>query len=144
MRAHHYGLTVSDLERALDFYRDTLGLEEIGRSKIESDRLGEVVGVEGVSADMAFLDAEGFILELFEYHPAGDRVLAGVQTSNDVGAHHLAFQVEDADEVYEDLSDEIDFINPPQVGGTGAYVAYLHDPDGNTVEIIEGSLVDRV
>ena len=30
---HHLGLTVADIERAIEFYRDTLGMTLVGRSQ---------------------------------------------------------------------------------------------------------------
>lgn len=142
MNAHHYGLTVSEMATALEFYRDKLGFEELHRADIGPERLGEVVGVDGAEADMTFLDANGLVLELFEYRPAADPIYDGKQQSNAVGAHHLAFEVEDADVTYERLSEEVEFVRPPQTGGTGAYVAYMYDPDGNVVEIVDRGSMD--
>lgn len=142
MNAHHYGLTVSDMEEALVFYRDALGFAELHRADIDPERLSEVIGVEDVEADITFSDADGIVLELFEYRPAGDSIHDGNPQSNDVGAHHIAFEVDDADAVHESLADDVEFVSPPQKGGTGAYVAYMHDPDGNVVEIVQRGSMD--
>lgn len=137
MNAHHYSITVSDLEKHLEFYRDTLGFDEVYETELDSERFAEVVGVEDATADMIFLDGNGILIELFEYHPDGGRIRETPQSSDMIGAHHIAFEVEDADETYEALSDDVEFVNPVTIGGTGAKAAYMYDPDGNVVEIFE-------
>lgn len=142
MQAHHYGLTVSNLDQALEFYRDKLGLDEIHRTGVDSERFSKVVGVSDASAEIVFLNGNGLVVELFEYDPEGERIHDDKQKNNNIGAHHIAFDVEDLDDWYKQLSEDVEFVNPPQEGGTGAYAAYLFDPDGNVVEIVEGDSID--
>lgn len=137
MRAHHHGLTVSDIDEAVEFYRDTLGFEEKHRTHNEGEQFSTVVGIEEAEAEMVFLEAGGMYIELFEYVPPGRDLHQGKQSNDDIGAHHVAFAVEDLDSWYEDLSDEVEFVNAPVEGGTGAKVAYMYDPDGNVVELTE-------
>lgn len=141
MKMHHYGLTVSDLEKSLEFYRDTLDLKELHRTKVGSERFSKIVGVDNAEAEISFLDANGVIIELFEYRPTGKRVHGEKQQNNDIGAHHIGFNVEDVNEWYEKHSDSVEFINPPQ-SGPGANAAYLYDPDGNVVEILESETIN--
>jgi catechol 2,3-dioxygenase-like lactoylglutathione lyase family enzyme len=42
--AHHYGVTVSDLDRSLAFYRDRLGMEVVDRLSLDGDAFGRFVG----------------------------------------------------------------------------------------------------
>ncbi|WP_251329683.1 VOC family protein [Haloplanus pelagicus] len=134
--SHHYGVTVSDMDEALEFYRDTLGMEQMDSLSFASEEFSKFVGVEGVDVDLTFLDADGCAVELLEYHePPGGDANEGV-SNNDVGAAHFCLEVDDIDAVYEDLSDEVEFVNPPQTLANGAEVAYMHDPDGNIVELL--------
>jgi len=135
--SHHYGVTVSDMDEALGFYRDTLGMETDAELSFASEEFSKFVGVENADVDIVFLDAGGFAVELLEYnHPPGGDANEGV-SNNDVGAAHLCLEVDDIDEVYDDLSGETEFINPPQTLENGAQVAYMYDPDGNVVELLE-------
>ncbi|MFB6112824.1 MAG: VOC family protein [Halodesulfurarchaeum sp.] len=135
--AHHYGVTVSDMERALGFYRDTLGLEEGDHLAFDSEEFSRFVGVDGADVDIVFLDAEGCAVELIEYHdPPGGNANEGV-SNNDVGAAHFCLEVNDVEAVYEDLEDEVTFVSEPQTLDVGVSVAYMKDPDGNIVELFE-------
>ena len=96
-----------------------------------------VVGVEDADVEIVFLDAGGCAVELLQYNnPPGDDANEGV-SNNDVGAAHFCLKVDDIESIYEDLSDEVEFINPPQTLETGAQVAYVYDPDGNVVELLQ-------
>lgn len=64
--ATHYGLNVSDMETALSFYRDELGCTVTRRFPISAVQ-GDIIGVNGVEGEIAFLDANGFEIELIAY-----------------------------------------------------------------------------
>jgi catechol 2,3-dioxygenase-like lactoylglutathione lyase family enzyme len=144
--AHHYGVTVSDMDEALEFYRDTLGLETVSEGSIErgtedGEKFSKFVGVENAEVDVVFLDAGGCQVELLQYHtPAGTNVNEGV-SNNDPGASHFCLQVDDIDAVYEDLSDDVEFLYEPITLSKGVRVAYMFDPDGNIVELSDRSRV---
>ncbi|WP_129113921.1 VOC family protein [Halegenticoccus tardaugens] len=136
-KSHHYGVTVSNMDDALEFYRDTLGMEELDQLSFASEEFSKFVGVEDVDVELVFLDANGCAVELLEYnHPPGDDANDGV-SNNDVGAAHFCLEVDNLDSVYDDLRSEgVEFINPPQTLDNGAEVAYMYDPDGNVVELL--------
>lgn len=134
--SHHYGVTVSDMDEALGFYRDTLGMEVVDQLSFASEEFSKFVGVPDTDVDITFLDADGCAVELLEYNnPPGGDANEGV-SNNDVGAAHFCLAVDDVESVYEDLSDEAEFLNPPQTLSNGAQVAYVFDPDGNIVELL--------
>lgn len=136
MEAHHYGLTVSDMAAALEFYRDTLGFPVVYTTELSGEAFGDLVGVPDAAADVVFLDAGGILLELFAFHPTGDRLHEGAQSNDQIGAHHLAFVVDDVDARFEEIRDDVDFLTAPQPGGTGITAAYVYDPDRNVVELV--------
>ena len=68
--ARHAGITVSDLDRALDFYCGKLGLELRTRRLYEEREIAEIVDVpEATAWDIAFLRIPGsdVEIELLEY-----------------------------------------------------------------------------
>src|SRR6266508_6522784 len=112
---HHTCYTVSDLERALRFYRDVLGCEVIAEQEKQGGYLAEIVGYPDAHVRMAHLRVPGadHVIELFEYlEPAGGR--ADVEPRN-VGSSHLCFLVDDLPAYYERLRESgVDsFVSPP-------------------------------
>ncbi|RBI60324.1 VOC family protein [halophilic archaeon] len=134
--AHHYGITVSDLEESVAFYRDTLGMDELEQIGFDDEAFSRFVDVKDVDVDIVFLDAGGCSIELLEYENGGGNANEGV--SNDtIGASHFCLAVDNVDRQYKELSDSIEFVSEPQTLENGAQVVYLYDPDGNTVELLE-------
>ncbi|GAA0309110.1 VOC family protein [Halarchaeum salinum] len=137
LAAHHYGITVSDLDDSLAFYRDVLGLDVLTEFAVGGEAFAEGVGVEGASADFAHLDAGGARVELVEYDPAGDDVRGGMV--NDTGAMHLGLSVPDIEAFHDSLPDDVETIAPgPRTTESGTTILFVRDPDGTPIEIVEG------
>lgn len=137
---HHHGVVVSDLERSIRFYRDVLGMEEVTRFATDPERFGPLLGVAGGAADVAFLDADGFLVELEEHADSARNVNEG--SADDVGVSHLCIEVDDIGATYKELADDVEFVSPPgRASDSGAVIAYFTDPDGNLIELIESPAV---
>lgn len=136
---HHVGLSVSDLERSLHFYRDLLGLGVIGITG--QQEVGSVVGIAGGRARFADLDAgNGQLVELIEYGTGSE---GPPPAPNRAGTPHLSLRVRDLTAVLEELA----AAGFPPLGERatlsdgvwdGCTVVYLRDPDGAIVELLEG------
>lgn len=119
-RLNHAVLYVRDLDRAVNFYREAFGFEEIGR---EGGR-------------MAFLRAEGGS----NHHDLGLMEVGANAPSPPPGAtglYHLAWQVARI----EDLQAmEVHLANMGALAGRSDHGAtkslYAHDPDGNEFEVM--------
>jgi catechol 2,3-dioxygenase-like lactoylglutathione lyase family enzyme len=135
LTAHHVGLTVSDLDRAVEFYRDTLGLELLSRFSVGGAAFATGVGIPGASADFAHLDADGARVELVAYAPEGDERSDG--ELNQPGATHLGLEVDDLDTFCADLPEDVPTISEPQTTESGTRICFLRDPDGHLVEVLE-------
>lgn len=134
--ADHTGVIVSDLERAVTFYRDGLGMDVVDRFDVEGPGLSTAVGAENVAGSFAILDAGGARLELVEYEPSGaDRTGAAV---TDTGSFHLGLSVDDVDAAVADLEgrEDVTFVSEPQTTGSGTRIVFLRDPDGNLIELL--------
>lgn len=136
VETHHVGIVVSDLEEALSFYRDTLGLEVESEFTLSEDGIGTAIGVEGATGQFAHLDGGGTRVELIEYEPAGDD--ASAAAINQLGAKHVGFAVDDIDAFYEDLPDDADPVSDPQRVEVGSDILFFRDPDGNFIEVVDG------
>jgi lactoylglutathione lyase len=143
----HTGLTVSDLDRSVAFYRDLLGLELISQWESSQPYLRTVVGYPDAELRIALLrlppgtdGAPGHHIELLEYRrPRGTR---GDANTYNPGNGHVAFMVENLEAIYADLRAKgVRFKSPPvQIThgrNTGAKAVYFFDPDDITLEMIE-------
>jgi catechol 2,3-dioxygenase-like lactoylglutathione lyase family enzyme len=133
---HHVGTTVTDLDRAVDFYRDVFDLAVLARFTVSGDAFGTGVGVPGATGHFAHLDGGEVRVELVEYDPEGTDAVAA--TVNQPGAKHLALGVDDARAFYRELPDDVTTVSEPQTTETGATIFFVEDPEGNLVEVIEG------
>jgi lactoylglutathione lyase len=117
----HVMMRVEDLEETLDWYGTHLDYEEKGRW--EADTFTNVyLGPEEVHD-------EGALLEITYNHDDRTYELGD-------GWGHIAVRVDDVDDAYEQLMDEgvEDYRDPDSCGGSYAFVT---DPDGHEVEIVE-------
>ena len=135
----HTGIVVTDMEKALAFYRDLLGLKVAKDFKEEGDYIDSISGLSGVRVRMVKLTADdSSMVELLQYlsHPrqAGDN-----PQICDIGCSHIAFTVDDIDKEYRRLSKNgVRFNCPPCISPDGyAKVTFCHDPDGTSIELVE-------
>jgi catechol 2,3-dioxygenase-like lactoylglutathione lyase family enzyme len=135
-------LTVDDVDSALAFYRDALGLEVVMRQEKKGGYLAPITGYPDAHILMAHLKAPGgsHRFELFQYlAPAGERT--PVEPRN-VGITHVCFVVDDIHEACERARGAgAEFYSEPIEIDTGAnaggYGVYLRDPDGITLELFQ-------
>jgi lactoylglutathione lyase len=137
----HAGITVSNLDRSLDFYCGVLGLELRLRRLYHEREIARIVDVpEATAFDIAFLRIPGTTveIELIEYQGCERTGWDGRPC--DYGTGHFALAVDDIDALYEDLAARgVVFRSPgavEQVSGprSGGKSVYLHDPDGYIIE----------
>lgn len=110
---HHIGITVSDLEKSIKFYKDLFDFEVI-------DKLS--------NAGQAFLKVGDIIIGLYE--------VKGYKR-NENSQDRIAFFVDEED--FEDALDELEELGSEIIYGpenirNGQVVVFL-DPDGNQVEL---------
>ena len=67
---HHVGLVVPDLDAAITFYGELLGMEVIERDRWRAPDLAvdQAVGLTGSSADGVMMRGSGSFLELWRYY----------------------------------------------------------------------------
>jgi catechol 2,3-dioxygenase-like lactoylglutathione lyase family enzyme len=135
LTAHHVGITVRDLDRAVEFYRETFGLDVLSRFTVTGEAFATGVGVPGATGRFAHLDADGARVELVEYDPEGTD--AAADAVNQPGAKHLGLAVDDVRAFYDDLADDVETLSEPQTTSSGATILFVEDPEGNLIEVIE-------
>lgn len=135
LRAHHFGVTVTDLDRAVEFYEGALGCDVLDRFTVSGEAFSEGVGVDGATGSFAHLDAGDARVELVEYDPAGDDRTGG--HVNQPGEKHLGLAVDDLDAFYEGLPAAVETLSELQTTESGTHILFVRDPEGNLVEVVE-------
>lgn len=136
----HTALSVSNLERALTFYRDILGfkVERILEPAPERD-LGRINGLPGCTARIAHLTLGPCMLELFEYLNPRGKPIPQDKTQADLGFIHIGLTSTDVKGDYEKLKAlGVEFYGEPVEFRPGVWVVYFQGPDGETVELRQG------
>ena len=140
--ADHTGITVSNLERSLAFWRDVLGFELSHRAHQKGDLAAEITGVPGAEIQLAVLKTPtGHKIELLEYLAPADHTHLEPRPC-DIGSVHIALTVDDLDAVLGAIAPfGWKVAGEPQTlalgPNTGRRVVYVRDPDGTTIEFMQ-------
>ncbi|MFO8114551.1 MAG: VOC family protein [Halorubrum sp.] len=136
---HHVGVTVSDLDRAVDFYTETFGLTVAAEFAVGGEAFADAVDVDDASADFAHLVADGggseTIVELVAYEPEGEPTPDS--ELDRPGAIHLGLSVDDVEEFYLTLEDDVRTLSEPRTTESGTTILFVVDPDGNLIEVLD-------
>lgn len=124
----HTSIRTSDMDRSIDFYTKLMGLKLLSRLEIPQN-----------DAEIAFLqdpDGKGARLELTFFRKQKNFVQAEYEERV---FDHIAFEIKDMEETLSvmrkskvTISDE-----PYKLGPTGPVIAFIEDPDGTLIELIE-------
>ena len=126
---HHAGLPVTDLERAIGWYRDGLGLEHTTTARVpEGVEIAFVVDRAGSGVELFALDlppAEGW-----------DGPIPALRRRTG----HVAFSVDDLDGAFARAlaAGGRAVWEPRPSPKPGQRIAFVADPDGNLVELMSG------
>ena len=142
VKTAHTGVTVSDLDRSTAFYRDVLGWKVSDPVTIEGDYFENLTGVDDCKINVVFVDAPGgHTIELLHYERGGTGKVSDLRPC-DAGHLHLAFQVEDINEVLAAFKQGgWEPVNPPRIKTEGRRIGscaiYTRDPDGVYLEFMQ-------
>jgi catechol 2,3-dioxygenase-like lactoylglutathione lyase family enzyme len=142
LAADHTGITVTNLERSLAFWRDVLGFELSHRAHQTGELAAKITGVPGAEIMLAVLKTPtGHKIELLEYLAPSDRNQVEPKPC-DVGSVHIALVVDDLDAVLSAIAafgwQTAGTAQTLTVGpNAGRRVVYVRDPDGTTIELMQ-------
>ena len=122
MRILHTCLNVSDLDRSIKFYTENLGLKFVSRREIKQN-----------NAEIAFLKDEGCgAIELTNWRDKK------TLTEGD-NFDHIAFGVDEVEATIKQLREKGVTIamEPYSLQGSSSKIAFIKDPDGNWLELIQ-------
>jgi methylmalonyl-CoA/ethylmalonyl-CoA epimerase len=125
-RIDHIAIAVEDIDKALLFWRDALGLP-----------LTHIEQVPTQKAQVAFLPAQGCEVELVRPTEEGTGVARFLQKRGP-GMHHICFEVDDIEGCLARLKEQgIRLIDEsPIIGSGGRRIAFIH-PEGAQGVLVE-------
>jgi lactoylglutathione lyase len=124
----HTSIRTSNIDKSIDFYTKLMGLKLLSRHEISQN-----------NAEIAFLqDPEGKSakLELTFYKKQKKFIQADYE---DRLFDHIAFEIKNMDKTISKLRNEKVMITdePYKLGPAGPLIAFIEDPDGTLIELIE-------
>jgi catechol 2,3-dioxygenase-like lactoylglutathione lyase family enzyme len=128
MRLHHVGLSVGDLDAATAWYERALGY--VVDFRAQTPTMSVAMGHLPDGTGFELLDRTGSV--------AGAQRLQPDEALLTRGFGHIALQVDDLDETYARLLDAgAEQVWPPrQSPEPGVSMSFVHDPEGNLIELI--------
>ena len=121
---HHIAIICTNYKVSKNFYIDVLGLKvirEVYREARDSYKLDLAIG-------------DHYVIELFSFPSPAPRP----SRPEAAGLRHLAFEVDDLDEVVTELQNKEVVVEPIRVDEfTGKRFTFIADPDGLPLEFYE-------
>ena len=136
---HHVGITVTNLERAIEWYGKVFGLAPGVALEVSGPSGERVLRLPKHIHRAALLPVGNFAIELLEFEPTRKPM---EMRQDDIGYVYICFAVDDLDDVYARLTAAgIDFHTEPLIADegqlAGSKFCVMRDPDGKTIELIE-------
>ncbi len=141
---YHTGFVVEEMDRSVKFYTEGVGLSIDADMDLSGYGLEQVVGYKDARIRAVMLKThDGQILELLQYiEPKGEpREESQQYPRHLIGAAHLGFMVDDADDSFKKcIALGGQQLNPVVQVLDGLKACYLQDPDGNWIELVEDAV----
>jgi catechol 2,3-dioxygenase-like lactoylglutathione lyase family enzyme len=139
------GITVDDMDRAIDFYTHVLTFEKVSEREVSGEDYEHLFGVFAMRLHVVRMRLGDESIELMQFLAPRGRPAPADSKSNDRWFQHVAIIVSNMDEAYARLrSFKVEHASSgpqrlpdsnPNAGGIKAF--YFRDPDGNHLEILE-------
>ena len=139
------GITVSDMDRAVDFYSKVLTFEKVSDVEVSGENYEHLEGVFGLRMRVVRMKLGDESIELTEYLAPKGRPIPADSRSNDGWFQHIAIIVSDMDKAYAWLrQNKVEHASSgPQrlpewnKNAAGISAFYFKDPDGHPVEVLQ-------
>ncbi|MBI2688709.1 MAG: VOC family protein [Acidobacteria bacterium] len=139
------GITVSDLDRSVEFYTRVLTFERVSEREYAGEAYEHWHGVFGMRARTARLRLGDEFIELTEYLAPQGRAFPETSRANDRWFQHVAIITRNMDEAYALLrkhrvrhaSTGPQTLPAWNVNAAGIKAFYFRDPDGHALEVLE-------
>jgi catechol 2,3-dioxygenase-like lactoylglutathione lyase family enzyme len=137
------GMTVSDMDRAVEFY-SALTFHKISDVEVWGDQFEHLEGVFGARMRTVRMQLGNEYVDLTQYLAPPGRPIPTDSRSNDLWFQHVAIVVRDMDQAFEKMRAlKVQFVStgpqtlPPSIkAAAGIKAFYFRDPDQHNLEII--------
>jgi len=134
----HTGITVSNFNRAVQFYWDVFKCPLVGVSDTDPERIRGFFGVDAENPTLKIgwiRIPGGAVIEIFEFQPQEQPTDI---RWNRVGPTHICFNVRGIQKWYDHLNNKgVECLSPPERSPRGHTLFFAKDPDGNLIEITD-------
>ncbi len=138
------GFTVSDMDKAVNFYTSVLSFEKISDDEFSGADYEKLENVFGLHIRVVRMKLGDEIIELTDYLTSGGLPVPVDAQSNDLSFQHIAIVVSDMDKAYQQLRKyNVEHVSTaPQTlpltnkAAAGIKAFYFHDPDKHNLELI--------
>lgn len=140
----HVGMTVSDMDRSVEFYTKVLSFEKVSDFEVWGDEHERLQGLFGVRMRIVRMKLGDELMELTQFLTPKGRPIPADARSNDQWFQHIAIVVNDMEKAYRHLrSHKIEHTSTgpqrlpdwnPAAAGIEAF--YFKDQDGHNLEIL--------
>jgi catechol 2,3-dioxygenase-like lactoylglutathione lyase family enzyme len=138
-------ITVSDMDRAVDFYSKVLTFEKVLDTEVAGENYEHLEGVFGLRVRIVRMKLSDEFIELDEYLAPKGRPIPADSRSNDRWFQHIAIIVSDMDKAYAWLRrNKVEHASsgPQRLPGwnknaAGISAFYFKDPDEHPVEVLQ-------
>jgi catechol 2,3-dioxygenase-like lactoylglutathione lyase family enzyme len=138
------GMTVSDMDRSVAFYSETLTFEKISDVEFHKEAFDRLTGIFGTRVRIVTMRLGDERLELTEYLAPRGRPIPPDSRSDDRWFQHIAIVVRDMDAAYgrlrrlgvSQISTGPQRIPDWNEAAAGIRAFYFRDPDGHPLELI--------
>jgi catechol 2,3-dioxygenase-like lactoylglutathione lyase family enzyme len=139
------GITVSDMDRAVDFYSKVLTFDKVSDKEVAGDNYEHLEGLFGLRMRVVRMKLGEESVELTEYLAPKGRPIPVDSRSNDRWFQHVAIIVSDMDKAYgwlrqnkvEHASSGPQRLPDWNKNAAGISAFYFKDPDGHPVEVLQ-------
>jgi catechol 2,3-dioxygenase-like lactoylglutathione lyase family enzyme len=139
------GMTVSDMDRSVDFYSKVLTFEKVSDTEVAGEDYEHLEGVFGLRMRVVRMKLGDEFIELTEYLAPKGRPIPADSRSNDRWFQHITIIVSDMDKAYAWLrQNKVEYASSgPQrlpdwnTKAAGIWAFYFKDPDQHPVEVLE-------
>lgn len=139
--ANHAGLTVSNLDRQIEFFRDCLGFTERDRALRDPETASRITGLPAAAVDVTYMDGPGITIELIQYLEPKVRGIADSRPC-DTGNTHIALNVSGIEELvaaakgygFNPMGELVTVRQGPNISRRAVY---LRNDDRIIIELIE-------
>ncbi len=113
---NHVAIYVADVQKSIDFYKNTMHFEQLPRPNFDFDGAWFRLGTAQ------------------ELHLIAGRT---IKTESGSRSNHFALEVEDIEDWEQHLKTQNAIFRPPKTRPDGATQIFVQDPDGHFVELVQ-------